>query len=531
MRGIRFLMVAAVLCLAVPLGAAAQSAQQVWQDTLTIGAVDEPQTFDPAVNVTQIGGQRLYPNLYQGLVQYDAAGRVRASLATAWTISGDGLVYTFTLRPGVRFSDGTAFDAPAVKFAFDRLRAINKGPAGVFDQISRVDAVSPSVVRFTLSGPFAPFLSALGSWQGALFVSPKLVQDNAGGDFGQRYMNNHTAGTGPYMLQSWQPENEIVLVRNPYYWGRYAPGGVQRVVFRTVREPATGAQLLLRGDVDILEQLVPQFVETLKNTTGVVVQSDVSLGGTYALNMHFNSRRPPFTDVRVRQGLSYAVDYGRIIQQVYGRLARQARGPLPSAFQPWFDKDAFQYTLDLSKARALLRDAGLAGKSYHMTLGWQAGDPVQQDVGQIVKENLAQVGFDIDLQEMPLPVWREAIWKNNFDLIFVQFSLAYADPDARLWRAYHSSEFKNLGFNPGWTNKQFDQLLEQARTDSRLSVREHLYDEAQVLVTQEAPTVFLAEPLYSFAYREAVRGIVWIPAYGPFFAAAGLQKSPGGYPH
>lgn len=508
----------------------AQSPQEIWQQTLTIGAVDEPQTFDPHVNVTQIGGQRLYPNLYEGLVRYSADGKIEPFLATDWAVSGDGLTYTFTLRSGVRFSDGTPFDAQAVKFAFDRLRAIGRGPVNVFAEVKAVEAVGPGTARITLSGPFAPFLSALASWQGAFFMSPSTVRENAGTDNAQRYMTTHTAGTGPYVLQSWEQERQIVLVRNPHYWGRFARNGISRVVYRTVREPATGAQVMLRGDVDILEQLVPEFVEILGRTTGVNVQTRVSLGGSYGVHMHFNSKKTPFTDARIRQALSYAVDYRRIVTQVFGRLGQQARGALPEEFKPWFNEKTAQYAQDLNRARALLREAGVEGRTFRMTLGWQAGNRVQLDIGQILKENLAPLGFDLQLQEMTLPVWREAIWKNTFDVIFVQFSLAYADPDARLWRAYHSSEFRNLGFNPGWLNKQYDELLEQARRESRRDVRKRLYDDAQVLLAREAPTIFLATVLYSFAHREAVSGINWVPSYGPFFAAATVQKDPAGYP-
>ena len=528
-RGLLTVLVAMLLISNLPM-IRAQTPQQVWQETLIIGGVDEPQTFDPHVNVTQIGGQRLYPNIYEGLVRYDAQGGIQPLLATEWSVSRDGLAYTFTLRQDVKFSDGTAFNAQAVKLAFERLKAIGKGPVNVFAEVKSVDAVGPYTARINLGEPFAPFLSALASWQGAIFMSPKMVQDNAGTDNAQRYMNDHTAGTGPYMLQSWDPERQIVLVRSPHYWGRYPPNGITRVVYRTVREPATGAQLLLRGDLDLLEQLVPEFVETLGRTSVVEVQTRVSLGGSYGLHVHFNSKKAPFTDVRVRQALSYAVDYGRIINQLFGRLGKQARGALPDEFKPWFSEKTIQYTLDLNRARALLREAGLEGKTFRVTLGWQSGNRVQRDLGQVIKDNLAQVGFDVQLQEMTLPVWREAIWKNNFEMIFVQFSLAYADPDARLWRAYHSSEFRDRGFNPGWMNKRYDELLEQARRESRFEVRKRLYDEAQLLLTREAPTIFLATVLYSYAYRDGINGLTWIPAYGPFFAAATVQKDLAGFP-
>lgn len=508
----------------------AQDALQIWQETLIIGAVDEPQTFDPHVNVTQIGGQRLFPNIYESLVQYDESGHIVPMLATEWTVSDDGLTYTFQLRDDVKFSDGTPFDAESVAFAFQRLREIGQGPVNVFAEVDQVKAAGPQEVVFTLTNPFAPFLSALASWQGALYMSPTYVNENAGDDLGQEFMRTHTAGTGPYMLETWEPESQIVLVRNPYYWGTYADGGIERVVFRTIREPATGVQLLRGGAIDILERLSTDFAPSLQGNDEVVVQTRVSLGGSYGLHVHFNSMREPFVDPNVRRALSYAIDYGRIVEQVFGEYGKQAVGALPDEFVPWFNPEAGQYEYDPDRARQLLAEAGLEGQTFDVTLGWQAGNSSQRDIGQIIQENLADVGFNVQLSEMPLPVWREQIWTNSFDLIFVQFSLAYADPDARLWRAYHSSEFRQNGFNPGWLNDRYDELLEKARVSNDPNERKGLYDEAQALLVEEAPTLFLVNTLYTFAHRAALDGVTWIPAYGPFFAAASITKDPAGAP-
>jgi peptide/nickel transport system substrate-binding protein len=127
-------------------------------------------------------------------------------------------------------------------------------------------------------------------------------------------------------------------------------------------------------------------------------------------------------------------------------------------------------------------------------------------------------------------VWREVIWNNTFEMVFVQFSLAYADPDARLWRAYHSSEFRMNGFNPGFLNDRYDELIEQGRTESAFDTRKGLYDEAQALLVEEAPTLFLANMLYTYAHRSSTNGVTWIPSYGPFFDAAQISKDPSGFP-
>lgn len=528
-RIVKFMLAAALAAIALAPTATAQSQQEIWEQTLIIGGVDEPQTFDPHVNVTQIGGQRIYPNLYEGLVQYDASGEIAPMLAESWSVSDDNLTYTFQLRDDVRFSDGTAFNADAVSFAFERLREINQGPVNVFAQVDTVEAQNDHGVVITLSQPFAPFLSALASWQGALFMSPAYVESNAGDDLGVTHMNDHTAGTGPYMLQTWEPENQIVMVRNPHYWGEYAEDGIERVVYRTIREPATGVQLLRNGGIDILERLVTDFAPSLEENDAVQVQTRLSLGGSYGLHIHFNNQLEPFTDTSVRQALSHAIDYGRIIEQVFGSYGQQASGALPTDFSPWFNTDAGQYEYDPELAQLMLDEAGVDASGWSFELGWQAGNANQRDIGQIVQENLGALGIQIELVEMPLPVWREVIWNNTFEMVFVQFSLAYADPDARLWRAYHSSEFRMNGFNPGFLNDRYDELVEQGRTESAFDTRKSLYDEAQALLVDEAPTLFLVNMLYTYAHRSSTNGITWIPSYGPFFDAAQISKDPAGF--
>jgi ABC-type transport system substrate-binding protein len=115
-------------------------------------------------------------------------------------------------------------------------------------------------------------------------------------------------------------------------------------------------------------------------------------------------------------------------------------------------------------------------------------------------------------------------------MVFVRFSLAYSDPDARLWRAYHSSEFRSRGWNPGWTNARYDELLEESRRSTDFEKRKALYDEAQLLLTQDSPSIFLVTMLYNYAHRDAVKGLRWIAAYGPMFAAAQVHKDPAGFP-
>ena len=156
--------------------------------------------------------------MYESLLQYAPDGTLKPMLADSWTINADAKTYRFKLHPGVKFSDGAPFNADAVKASLDRLNKINKGAIALFAPIASIQPVDDLTVDIVLKQPYAPILAILAGWQGAIFVSPKAVKDNdQGGDLGQKYLQDHTAGTGPFMLESWKPNDRIVFVRNPNF--------------------------------------------------------------------------------------------------------------------------------------------------------------------------------------------------------------------------------------------------------------------------------------------------------------------------
>src|SRR5258708_34732437 len=187
-------------------------------------------------------------------------------LADSWTVDASGLVYRFKLHPGVKFSDGSPFNADAGKVAFDRLRSVNKGAVALFEAIDTVKPVDETTVDLTLKRPYAPILQILAAWQGALFLSPTAAkQYEAAGDQGQAWLRIHTAGTGPFMLETWEPSSRIGAVRNPNFRTPPAADAIQRVVLQLVAEPSTERQLVSSGDVDIVEEITPALLDPLQN--------------------------------------------------------------------------------------------------------------------------------------------------------------------------------------------------------------------------------------------------------------------------
>jgi peptide/nickel transport system substrate-binding protein len=195
------------------LGAPHQSAMATEPDTLVIGKAGDPDNLDPAVTVTNQSWTATYP-AYERLVKFkveDGKGstEVEGDIASAWTTSDDGKVWTFTIADGHMFASGAPVDAAAVKFSFDRLMKINKGPNESFSQVDSVEVVDPKTMKFNLKEAFAPFLSTLAS-DGGSIVDPKVMEHEASGAMGQAYLSDHSMGSGAYQIESWEKGQQIV---------------------------------------------------------------------------------------------------------------------------------------------------------------------------------------------------------------------------------------------------------------------------------------------------------------------------------
>lgn len=512
-----------------PASVAQVSPLRTWQTWLRVGVTTEGNTFDPHVNVTQPSGQRMFP-IYEGLVENDVDGRVRPLLAESWEISADGKRYTFKLRRDVKFSDGTPFDAAAVKFNFDRLLALKRGPISLFEPVTAVRVLDPSTVQIELREAFAPFLSILAGWQARFFISPKAVRDHAepGDEWATKWLHTNTAGTGAYQLESWQPEDRVVLVRNPNYRGRWTDAHITRVTYQLLRESATAAQFLMRGDIDFLERVPIDFIPIFQRVSRIRTEVVTTHGGANGLHIYINHRKPPFENVKVRQAMAYAIDYDRIIKDGYAGFASKARSPLPQTLNPWFNSRTTVYSRNLDRARQLMREANVS-TPVRVRLVWRSDFSEERTLAQIIKENLLPLGFDVQIEEQTLPVVRETIWSGNSELLFFTHSMRYIDPDSILHLFFHSSNIRRGGFNVGYKSEEVDRLLESARSQVRVEDRIRTYNRIQEVMTADAAHLFLVDLKDTYAMRDYVSGYVFNPNRGVQLDVYRMGKDPAGY--
>ena len=334
--------------------AAAPASAQTPANVLVVGQIAEPKSLDPHT-VTATNDFRILVNVYDGLVRFkDGTLEVEPALAESWDVSEDGKTYTFKLRQGVKFHDGTDFNADAVKFNFDRMLKedhpfYSTGPFPLsfnFASVEAVNVVDPQTVEFKLSEAFAPFLSNL-AYPTGLIVSPAAVEQH-GADYGR-----NPSGTGAFKFVEWQSSQRVVIESNPDYWDGAA--SLEAVVFRPITDANTRVAEMMAGGIDVMVEVPPDNLATFKQDAGFAVAEQA---GPHVWFGILNTPSGTCADNSVRQAANYAVNKETLVNDVLQGTATVAAGPIPPAFN-WVESPVDAYAYDPEKAKALLAEAGV----------------------------------------------------------------------------------------------------------------------------------------------------------------------------
>lgn len=462
-------------------------------DVLVIGQTAEPKSLDPHV-ATSLNDFRILVNIYEGLVRFgDGTLEPEPALARDWEVSDEGRRYTFRLREQVRFHDGTPFDAPAVKFNFERMLNADHplhhtGPfplAFFFDKIERIEVVDRYRVAFELVEPFAPLLANL-AYPTGLLVSPASVRQH-----GVQY-GRHPAGTGPFRFLDWEPRRRVMLERNPHYWGE--PARPRLLIFRPLADPMTRVAELMAGGIDLVTELSPDNVSLLRRDPRFQVHEQT---GPHLWFLILNTREGPFRDRRVRQAVNFALNKRALVEQVLQRTASVAVGPVPAAFGWAYEEELEPYPYDPGRARTLLHAAGLTtGLSLRLlapTSGSGMLAPVQ--MATAIQGDLAAVGVDVTVETYE---WNTFLAKVNRGLAgqadMAEMAWMTNDPDTLPYLTLRGAATPDQGgFNAGYyENPRVDALIEAARTTTNRDERARLYRALQRIVHEDAPWLFVA---------------------------------------
>jgi len=497
---------AVTLALAVGVGLAsaawAQGQPQVG-GTLVYAAGADPDSLDPA-NTDSNPGEAIGRMMNNFLVRFDAKLRLKPDLATSWTQSKDALTWTFKLRKGVKFHDGTPFNAEAVKYNFERFLGPEKPLKASLHTpiIKSVEVVDESTVRFNLKVPFAFFLNNLAHSATAL-VSPAAHQ-KWGKD-----LTLHPVGTGPFKFVEWVRGDHITLARNDdYFEGKPR---LDQIIIKTVREDSSRVLGLEAGDYDLIVRIPPEEVGRLRRNEKLRIEADQS---NRALRIGINASRKPFDDVRVRQALNYAVDKESIVKNIYQGLAAVIPtmvGPLNTGYAA-----VKGYPYDPARAKKLLAEAGYpAGLKAAL---WTPKGRYLKDfeLAQAVQQQLQAVGVEVSFQSFEWAAYLSLLKKPKdeakHDLYLIGWSPSTGEARWGIFPITACSQWRPTGSNDSfYCNKDVDGLLERAVAATTLKERDDLLRKAQELLVQDPSSIYLLATKETVGVSKKIRGVINSP--------------------
>ena len=455
---------------------------------LKYGVDAEPVGLDPHT-VSSSSSIRIFRQIYNSLIDVDKDMNFVPSLAESWE-QPDNLTYIFKLKEGVKFHNGREMTAEDVKYSFERV--LNPETAAIgksyYDSIDTIDVLDEYTVKFTLKEPFAPFMTNLTSLYGA--IVPKEVVEKSGN------LMQTACGTGPFMLKEWIPDNKVILVKNPDYFVKGEPK-LDAVEYYIMVDESARVAALRTGNVDIIK-LPASSIPLIEGNADINILEYQSNDYSY---VGFNLDLDKYKDVRVRQAISLAINRQEIIDLVYEGNAK-VTGFVPEAMGRWsIDyKNEELYQQNIEKAKQLMAEAGYAD-GFETTIAVGLLDDINA-TGEILQKQLEQIGIKATIQNLESGQYVDA-WKNRNLEMMVGRNGAGTDPDRAVAFFFSSAGSANVW---GYSNPEVDELCNQGKVIVDETERETIYKEAQKLIVNDVPNLFIASPMEYYFTRTNVEG-------------------------
>lgn len=439
--------------------------------------------WDPAVEFSN--GIITFSNVYETLVYYNAnTGEIEPRLATDYSTSEDGTVWTFHIRQGVKFHDGTDLNAEAVKYSIDRTMAKGMGASFIWDPVSEIKVIDEYTVEFDLKYPAGLDLIAATGYA-AFIYSPTAVEG-----YGDIWPEGAECGTGPYTIQGFTPSEEVILSKFDGYWRGWEGDHFDKAVIRKIAETASRRQLMEKGDGDITYALPAQDVEAMRANDKLVIDAQSTMQNVIAF---LNCEKAPLDNPLVRQALAYAYPYQDVVDYAVGGYAEQSVGAIPSTLWGHSD-DLFQYTYDLDKAASLLQQANVDPASVNLLLTYTAGDEAVKKSAELYKSELSKIGVTLEIRAMS---W-ETQWElakgaeaDRQDIFVMYWWPDTATPYAWMKSLFYSEDppYYNMGY---YYNSDFDAIVDEAYviTATDRATAEQKYIKAQEMLLEDCPAIF-----------------------------------------
>lgn len=483
--------------------------EEVKKDELNYGSTKDIRDINPHIYSGEMSAQNM---VFEGLTKNED-GQVKPALAQSWTISPDGLVYTFKLRKNVKFSDGEEFNAQVVKMNMDAIMANKSRHAWLelVDEISDTKAIDSDTFQLTLKKPYYPTLSELGLTRPFRFISPSCFIDGGTKNGVKNYI-----GTGPWILKKHTPDQNSVFVKNKNYWGEKPT--IDKINWKVIPDPQTLVLSLKNGDIDLIygadgDQLSMDTFEKLKTENSFNTYLSNPIASRAVL---INSKRPYLNDIRVREAIELAVNKKRIVKGILDDTEQEA-DTLLSKNVPYCDIELTKYGYNPIKSKQLLDEVGWKqnssgvrekdGKKMELIFSYNSQNEQEGTIAQAIQENLKDIGVLVKIVPEEKQLFLDRQKDGNFDL---QYSLSWGtpyDPQSYLssWRIPAHGDYQaQLGLEKKqWLDKKIGETL----TETDETKRQNDYKEILTYINDQCVYIPLSYSRTKAVSSASVKGV------------------------
>lgn len=488
--------------------------------TLILGLDASPTDLDPQSQY-DYRSTVVVRSLYEGLVGLvgSATDEYEGLVAESWEANDDSSVWTFKLRPGLLFHDGSACDSAAVKASFERLLAMGRGAVNVVSRFvsdpAQMETPDPETIVFNLGSPQPLFLSAMAATYGPQIVNAKVIMEHEEeGDFGNAWLQltAEGTGTGAWKLVSFEPGQETILERNPDYWRGWDGNHFERIIIRAVEEPGTMRQLVEAGDVDIMDRFSTEYewIDELTQLPSLQVHLDDSTEVTYKIMNIFG----PLESPEARQAMCYAWPHQEVLDGIYVGNARPANSPVvPEVLG--FPGDPFYFTTDLAKAKELLAAAGVP-EGTELTAATTVNTATTDF--ELFQTNLAELGITLSIEQMDQATYLGLIYgdapvEERPNFMAQSWWPDYNDAWNGVYPLVSCNSWGSKGANSGfYCNEEVQSLLDESQSASTLEEYAGILgDMLNIISRDDPPAIYYAQPKWPTIMQADIEGFAFNP--------------------
>ncbi len=488
-------------------------------DTLVIGkAINDIISLDPA-QAFEFSGGEVCGNCYERLVVPNPSNpsQIIGELAESWTVSPDGLVFTFTLKPGMKFASGAPITAEDAAFSLQRTIKLNKSPAFILNQFGAkkdnveqmIHATGPHTLVFTIAEKMAPtfVLYCLSANCGSVVEKAVAMKNEADGDLGNEWLKTHSAGSGPFSLRSWKASESVILDANPHSPLHTKP---KRVFYKHIVDPSAQQLQLQQGDLDIARDLLPDQLKAAQSNPDFKLTSAPL---SYIMYLALNQKDPNLSKPQVRQAIKWAIDYDGIQTNIVPTTYDVQQNFVPKGMLGAIADRPFKK--DVAKAKALLAEAGLAD-GFEITIDHANTQPTS-DIVQAIQANLAAIGIKANLQAAEARQVLTRYRARQHQAVLQSWGIDYFDPNTNAEtfcvniNNADDARNKTLAWRNSWKDDDLTKRTQDAVKESDAKVREKMYADLQRDHHQRSPFALLLQATGWAVMRKNVGGFHLAP--------------------